>query len=214
MGRASKTLVCPYGATGVGGKWMFWSMYHLLDGAKRYYQLRRLMPDAGRQTLVAQLRALERAGAVDRTVLPGIPPRVEYSLTAHGKETEPILRRLHHWGRRYGDQMGRDVDWLVSLGTRWRVWIVHNLAGGPRRFSEIQHSLPEISKQVLSRELHQLAALGLVAKHDNGYTLTTIGDQTVPLIGQLHAWGRWMSEQTGAEFDWPTEISPPARRLQ
>lgn len=214
MGRASKTSVCPYGASGVGGKWMFWSMYHLLDGAKRFSQLRRLLPEAGRQTLVTQLHALERAGAVDRTVLPGIPPKVEYSLTRHGRETEPILRQLHDWGRWYGDQVGRDVDWLVSLGTRWRVWIMHSLAGGPRRFSEVQQSLPEISKQVLSRELRELAALGFIAKHDDGYALTAIGDQSVPLIGQLHAWGRWMSAQTGADFDWPAQISPPERQVR
>ena len=211
MGRASKASVCPYGATGVGGKWMFWSMYHLLDGAKRFSQLRRLMPEAGRQTLVTQLRALEHAGAVDRTVLPGVPPKVEYSLTAHGKETEPILRRLHDWGRWYGDQVGRDVDWLVSLGTRWRVWIVHSLAGGPLRFSEVQQSLPEISKQVLSRELRELAALGFIAKYEDRYALTAIGERIVPLVGQLHAWGRWMSAQTGTDFDWPAEIGPPAR---
>jgi DNA-binding HxlR family transcriptional regulator len=214
VGRASRTSVCPYGASGVGGKWMFWSMYHLLEGEKRFSHLRRLMPEAGRQTLVTQLRALERAGAVDRTVLPGIVPRVEYSLTRHGKETEPILRQLRDWGQWYGDQVGRDVDWLVSLGTRWRVWIVHSLAGGLRRFSGIQQSLPEISNQVLSRELRELAALGFIAKHDDGYTLTAIGERTLPVLGQLHAWGRWMSAQTGADFDWPTQTTAPARQAR
>jgi hypothetical protein len=72
---------------------------------------------------------------------------------------------------------------------------------------------PGISKQVLSRELRELAALGFIAKHDDGYALTAIGERTVPLIGQLHAWGRWMSAQTGTDFDWPVEIGPPGRQV-
>ena len=210
MGRVSRLLVCPYGAAGVGGKWMFWSMYHLLDGPARFSQLRRRMPQAGRQTLVTQLKALERAGAVRRTVLGGIPPRVQYALTPHGRDTEPILRRLYDWAERYGDQVGDDTDWIVALGGRWKVWLLTVLAAGPKRFSEIQHLLPEISNQVLARELRELAAMRLVHK-DTGYLLTPIGQETAALVRQLHAWGRWMCEQTGADFDWPLDVPAEPR---
>ena len=208
MPRVKKTLVCPYGASGVGGKWMFWSMYHLSDGPKRLYQLRRLMPQASRQMLVTQLRTLERAGAVRRTVSAGIPPRVTYSLTDFGRESEPIVRRLHEWGESYGG----DVDWLVSLGGRWKVWVVHTLFDGPRRFSEIQRLLTPISKQVLSRELRDLAGLGLVHRLPGAYALTTAGQESAPLFRQLYAWGRWTSEQLGADFDWPVDTEPEPRR--
>lgn len=220
MGRVKKILVCPYGASGVGGKWMFWSMYHLLGGTRRFSELRRLVPDASRQMLVTQLRTLERAGAVRRTFSLGVPPRVEYSLTRLGRDSEPILRQLQEWGGWFGDHTGRDVDWLVSLGGRWKVWVVHSLFDGTKRFSELHRGLPPISKQVLARELRELIDLGLVcrlpAEPDGprgGYALTKIGTESKPMFQQLHAWGRWTSAQTGSDFDWPLDIpAEPLRR--
>ena len=35
-----------------------------------------------------------------RTVYPVIPPRVDYELTAMGKELEPVLSALEKWGGR------------------------------------------------------------------------------------------------------------------
>lgn len=208
--------MCPLGGSGVGGKWMFWSMFHLLDGPMRFSELRRLLPQANRQTLVSQLRDLERAGAVRRTVSGHVPPRVRYSLTGLGAECEPILRHLHDWGEWYGERAGRDVDWLVSLGGRWKVWIVHSLFDGSKRFGELQRLLAPISKQVLARELRELDELGLVCRlpgdagHPRGaYTLTDTGRESEPMFRQLYAWGRWTSAQTGVAFDWPIE-TPPA----
>ncbi|MFC7546079.1 winged helix-turn-helix transcriptional regulator [Plantactinospora sp. GCM10030261] len=212
MPRVKATLVCPYGAAGVGGKWMFWSMYHLLDGTKRFSELRRRMPRATRQTLVTQLRLLERAGAVRRSVSLHVPPRVEYSLTPFGRDSEPILRQLHDWGEWYGDQVGRDVDWLVSLGGRWKVRIVYALFDDARRFGDLQRVLAPIGKQVLARELRELADLGLVrrlpAEPDAprpGYELTAVGRASQPVFRQLSAWGKWTSVQLGVPFDWPAE---------
>ena len=220
MPRVKGIRVCPYGAAGVGGKWMFLSMYHLLDGARRFSELRRLMPQASRQTLVTQLRGLERAGAVRRTVSAHVPPRVEYSLTPLGRDSEPILRQLHDWGEWFGDQTGRDVDWLVSLGGRWKAWIVHSLFDGPRRFHELRRVLAPVSNQVLARELRELADLGLVRRLPatpdaprGGYALTEIGRGSEPLFRQLYAWGRWTTAQTGVSFDWPVDTpAEPLRR--
>ncbi|MCW3814735.1 winged helix-turn-helix transcriptional regulator [Micromonospora sp. DR5-3] len=208
--------VCPLGGTGVGGKWMFWSMYHLLDGARRFSELRRLMPEANRQTLVTQLRELERGGAVRRKVSLDVPPRVEYSLTRLGRESEPILRQLHDWGEWFGGQVGCEVDWLSSLGGRWKVWIVHQLFDGPRRFTELRRLLPPISNQVLARELRELDGLGLVRRlpaPQAAYALTAAGSASVPMFRQLYAWGRWTSAQTGVTFDWPVDTPPEPLRL-
>ena len=49
------------------------------------------------KTLVAELRALEQIGAVERIVFAEIPPRVEYSLTAAGEELIPLLRAVDTW---------------------------------------------------------------------------------------------------------------------
>lgn len=215
MPRVKKTLVCPYGGAGVGGKWMYWSMYHLLDGAKRFAELRRLMPEATRQTLVTQLRDLERAGAVRRSVSSHVPPRVTYSLTRLGRESEPVLRQLYDWGQWFGGQAGRDVDWLVSLGGRWKVWIVHSLFDGARRFGELHRRLAPISKQTLARELRELHDLGLVHPLPGephaprgSYALTETGRASEPMFRQLYTWGRWTATRLGVPFDWPVDRSP------
>ncbi|QSB16250.1 winged helix-turn-helix transcriptional regulator [Natronosporangium hydrolyticum] len=215
MPRVKKSLVCPLVGAGVGGKWMFWSMYHLLDGPKRFSELRRLLPQATRQTLVSQLRELERTGAVRRNVSGHVPPKVEYSLTQLGSECEPILRQLHDWGEWYSEQIGRDVDWLVSLGGRWKVWVIHCLFGGARRFSDLREILAPISGQVLTRELRELNELDLVcrlpatpAAPRGAYALTHTGRSSEPMFRQLYAWGKWTSRQMGVAFDWPVDARP------
>jgi DNA-binding HxlR family transcriptional regulator len=57
-------------------------------------------PEATRQMLTQQLRQLEADGIVRRTVHPVVPPRVNYELTAMGKELEPVLSALEKWGGR------------------------------------------------------------------------------------------------------------------
>ena len=41
--------------------------------------------------------------------------------------------------------------------------------------------------------------------------LTPIGQETAAVVRQLHAWGRWMCEQTGTDFDWPLEVPAEPR---
>ena len=50
-------------------------------------------------TQASSLKDLEAGGVVTRKQFEEIPPRVEYSLTEHGKELWPILHRLAHWGK-------------------------------------------------------------------------------------------------------------------
>jgi len=54
--------------------------------------------------LTLQLRELEAAGIVQRTVYPEVPPKVEYSLTELGASLEPILKTMLNWSERYLQQ--------------------------------------------------------------------------------------------------------------
>ncbi|MBQ6570665.1 MAG: helix-turn-helix transcriptional regulator [Clostridia bacterium] len=47
--------------------------------------------------LSSSLKELEADGIVVRKQYEEIPPRVEYSLTEHGRELWPVLHRLVHW---------------------------------------------------------------------------------------------------------------------
>jgi DNA-binding HxlR family transcriptional regulator len=94
---------CPVEATldVIGGRWKGVILFYLLQGPKRFGELRRLLPDVTQRMLTLQLRELERDGIVRRTVFAEVPPRVEYDLTEFGQSLEPILVQMRDWGARY-----------------------------------------------------------------------------------------------------------------
>jgi DNA-binding HxlR family transcriptional regulator len=81
------------------------------------------------------------------------------------------------------------------VGKRWTGAIVGVLLPGPRRFSEISQSIPQISDRLLSMRLRELESEGLVERHvfDGTpvrveYALTAKGHALEPTIAQLRAW--------------------------
>ena len=81
-----------------------WSMLVLLllqeNGALRFNQLGRLIPDISAKVLSSTLRTLEADALVHRTVYPEVPIRVEYTLTPTGQELVPLLQNLTAWALR------------------------------------------------------------------------------------------------------------------
>jgi DNA-binding HxlR family transcriptional regulator len=102
--KSRRTNDCHYGCAVeaaldvIGSKWKGVILFHLLDGKKRFNELRRLMPSVTQRMLTLQLRELERDQVVIRKVYPEVPPKVEYSLTPFGKELKPMLLMLREWG--------------------------------------------------------------------------------------------------------------------
>lgn len=91
---------CPLGRalTVIGGKWklrLICTLY--VDGTQRYNDLLKKTAGITNTMLATSLKELEADGIVLRTQFAEIPPRVEYSLTEHGRELWPILHRLAHW---------------------------------------------------------------------------------------------------------------------
>jgi DNA-binding HxlR family transcriptional regulator len=84
----------------IGNKWKGVILFHLLDGKKRFNELRKLMPNVTQRMLTLQLRDLEKDEVISRKVYPEVPPKVEYSLTAFGMELKPQLLALREWGAR------------------------------------------------------------------------------------------------------------------
>ncbi|MEE2879351.1 MAG: helix-turn-helix domain-containing protein [Pseudomonadota bacterium] len=82
----------------IGGKWKGVTLFHLLDGVKRFNELQRDVGGVTQRMLTKQLRELEAAGLVHREVYPVVPPKVEYSLTEKGESLRPILMALKDWG--------------------------------------------------------------------------------------------------------------------
>lgn len=85
----------------IGGKWKCIVLFHLVDEPKRFGVLRRSIPDITQRMLTLTLRELEADGLINRKVFEVVPPHVEYSLTAQGKELEPVMKSLANWGMQY-----------------------------------------------------------------------------------------------------------------
>lgn len=90
---------------------------------------------------------------------------------------------------------------VEMIGRRWTGAIVAVLLdGGPMRFSEIAHAVPELSDRLLSERMKELEARGVVSRHvDPGppvrvlYELTDMGRSLEPALLALKSWARrWL----------------------
>lgn len=85
----------------LGGKWKILILWHLKDGARRFSELKRLMPKITEKMLIQQLRELERDGIVNRNIYSEVPPKVEYSFTEYGLTLKSVLQVLCNWGENH-----------------------------------------------------------------------------------------------------------------
>lgn len=81
----------------LGGRWRTILIYYLIGGPKRFSDLRRDNPKISHRMLTLDLRELEAAGVVSRTVHPGVPAKVEYALTDAGRDLVPLINALGDW---------------------------------------------------------------------------------------------------------------------
>ena len=81
----------------LSGRWRALILYYLNEGPMRFNELRRANQGISQQMLTHELRALEAAGVISRTVHAEVPPRVEYRLTAAGRRLMPIIDQLSDW---------------------------------------------------------------------------------------------------------------------
>lgn len=95
----------------IGGKWKMLILWHLgKEGTKRFNELKTLLPGITQRMLVNQLRELEGDLIIHREVYPVVPPKVEYSLTEHGKSLLPILELMYQWGKNYMESIELNKD--------------------------------------------------------------------------------------------------------
>src|SRR6266516_3383430 len=83
----------------VGAKWTALLIYDLASGTRRFRELEHSLAGISSRTLAERLRALEREGVVRRHSYPESPPRVEYELTAKGRDLLPIIDAMTDFGR-------------------------------------------------------------------------------------------------------------------
>jgi DNA-binding HxlR family transcriptional regulator len=125
-----------------------------------------------------------------RAGLPPFPPILD--LEAPIPTVPPPKRHPYN-------QWAPDARALDLVGDKWTLLIVRDLAGGPRRFVELQRVLPGISTEQLRSRLNRMVADGLLTRQRYrevpprvDYELTDRARDLLPVVGALARWGyRW-----------------------
>lgn len=99
---------CPVETTLVliSDRWKVLIIRDLLDGTKRFGELKRSVGSISQKVLTANLRSMEASGLLTRKVYPEVPPRVEYTLTETGYSLKPVLDAMMAWGTAYKKKNG------------------------------------------------------------------------------------------------------------
>ena len=85
----------------VGRRWTGAILRVLMDGPLRFSEIGQAVPELSDRLLSERMKELEARGIVERRVWPGPPLRVEYSLSAMGRELGPALHELQRWAERW-----------------------------------------------------------------------------------------------------------------
>ena len=88
----------------ISDRWKVLIIRDLLEGTKRFRELKRSVGNISQKVLTANLRSMEGDGLLTRKVFPEVPPRVEYTLTETGYSLKPIIDAMFEWGTRYKAQ--------------------------------------------------------------------------------------------------------------
>ncbi len=101
---------CPVQATSnvLAGKWKVLIVWHLSFTARRFAEIRDILPGVTEKVLTAQLRQLEADGIISRLVSRDVPPKVEYRLTQAGEDMIPVMEMMCGWGTKH---LGIEPKW-------------------------------------------------------------------------------------------------------
>ena len=80
-------------------RWAVSILYASFEGATRFNEFRQALGAIPPRTLAQRLLELAEAGVLDRVVIDARPPRVEYRLTARGRELRVVVEAVQHWAR-------------------------------------------------------------------------------------------------------------------
>ena len=85
---------------------------------------------------------------------------------------------------------------LSLIGGKWKPIILFCVTGGVNRFGAMQRAIPGITKQMLTQQLRELEADGLITRTvfpvvppRVDYALSERGRSILPVIGAMKDWG-------------------------
>ncbi len=101
---AVSTQICPHYHKAIeliGRRWTGAILSAMLGGATRYTDIIHAVPGLSDRLLSERLKELEAEGIVVRQVHPDIPVRIEYHLTAKGRDLGEVTDAVSAWAHRW-----------------------------------------------------------------------------------------------------------------
>jgi len=100
------------------------------------------------------------------------------------------------------------------VGGKWKLAILNHLFAGTQRFGELNKAMPRITPRMLTRQLRELEADGLVRRTvypqvppKVEYSLTEIGRSLEEIAGLLEDWGHYYRERLTSPENPPGQTS-------
>lgn len=91
---------------------------------------------------------------------------------------------------------------LTMISDKWKVLILRDLLPGTKRFGELRRSIGHVSQKVLTAQLREMEASGLLTRTVYAevpprveYTLTPLGYSLKPILDAMWDWGEKYKEQ-------------------
>lgn len=85
---------------------------------------------------------------------------------------------------------------LTLIGDKWKVLILRDLLAGTKRFGQLKKSVGKVSQKVLTAQLRDMEANGLVNRTVYAevpprveYSLTPLGQSLRPILDAMSCWG-------------------------
>ena len=96
---------------------------------------------------------------------------------------------------------------LSLIGDKWKVLILRDLMPGTKRFGELKKSIGKVSQKVLTAQLRDMEASGLVNRRVYAevppkveYSLTDVGKSLKPIIDAMWDWGMDYKQNVAAKI--------------
>ena len=94
----------------IGDRWKVLIIQNLMEGTKRFGELKRELGDITQKVITSNLRLLEEKVILIRKVYAQIPPRVDYTLTQLGYELKPVIDSMIEWAEEYRKNMAKILN--------------------------------------------------------------------------------------------------------
>lgn len=85
----------------IAKKWNGLLIQVLMNGPKRFSEIRGLIPELSDKVLADKLKELESADMLKRLVYAETPVRVEYALTEKAKALKPAFAAIGEWASKW-----------------------------------------------------------------------------------------------------------------